>query len=376
MILGDAPLQKCDFGRVTALNGADRILQFYRDNANLDVELVDFRLERAIIRGGEGSRSRRIIAKDALPGDRRGYTVVNLGKRSLLDEISCDYEKFRVTNYDPRQMLQHHNRETHEYLIPNSLLQADVVINLPKIKTHRKAGLTACLKNLVGINGQKDWLPHHRRGSCQEGGDEYPFRNALRSAEVGITERIDALSKRKNQAALRFPLRALRRALSCGARLTERSGIREGSWFGNDTVWRTVLDLNRILLYSGKEGGFERSKQREVLHLADGIVVGEGEGPLAPAPKAAGILVAGRDPVATDAVIAKLLGFDYEAIPLLARAWRIEDRPLTDLTPGDVAMSSNDEDWDGAGLCSRITGIPVEPPRGWKGHIEAADFNV
>jgi len=28
--------------------------------------------------------------------------------------------------------------------------------------------------------------------------------------------------------------------------------IREGSWYGNDTLWRSILDLNRIVLYVDK----------------------------------------------------------------------------------------------------------------------------
>ena len=32
--------------------------------------------------------------------------------------------------------------------------------SLPKLKTHKKAGITCALKNLIGINGNKEYLPH------------------------------------------------------------------------------------------------------------------------------------------------------------------------------------------------------------------------
>ncbi len=53
-----------------------------------------------------------------------------------------------------------------------SPLVADVFINLPKLKTHKKCGLTVNLKSLVGINANKNLaaalrvrLSPDRRGS-------------------------------------------------------------------------------------------------------------------------------------------------------------------------------------------------------------------
>jgi len=373
VIIGDAPLQECDFEEVTRLNGVKSIVEFYRENTDLDIEVIDFRRERAITREGRGGRSTVIVAKDKLPGDKRGYTAVNLGKKSMLNEIANDYRRFRVTNYNPVEMTQHHNLSTHEYLIPNSVLQANVVINLPKIKTHRKAGLTVCLKNLVGINGQKDWLPHHRTESCEEGGDEYLHSNLFHRIAVRVTEGIDTLSTRQYLEFVRLPLRILHKALFLAAKVTEKEHIREGNWYGNDTVWRMVLDLNRILLYANKDGKLKNLRQRKVFHLADGIVLGEGEGPLEPTPKVAGILVGGFDPVAMDTSIARLLGFDYRKIPLLRRAWQVKEYPITDGAPEDVVLRSNNKKWDTKDLSSGFEAINADPPRGWKGHIELSD---
>jgi len=147
IIIGDSPLKKCDFSKVTIENGTKYIVNFYKKHG-IKIELIDFRKERAII-----DSSGRIKGIKKLNGDTRGYTVVDLGEDSLLYNIIDDYKKFRVTNYNPNLMKEHHNPEKNEYLIPNTILEADVIINLPKPKTHRKAGITGSMKNLVGING-------------------------------------------------------------------------------------------------------------------------------------------------------------------------------------------------------------------------------
>jgi len=99
------------------------------------------------------------------------------------------FRKFRVTNYDPRKMLRFHNPGNNIYIIDKSVLEADVVIQLPKLKTHGKAGITCCLKNSVGINGQKDALVHHLKGSRQTGGDAYPYFNLFKWMNENLYER-------------------------------------------------------------------------------------------------------------------------------------------------------------------------------------------
>src|ERR1022692_1434372 len=48
----------------------------------------------------------------------------------------------------------------HRYAVGNTVLSADVILNVPKLKTHMKTGMTGALKNFVGIVGSKDFLPH------------------------------------------------------------------------------------------------------------------------------------------------------------------------------------------------------------------------
>ena len=119
------------------------------------------------------------------------------------------------------------------------------MINLPKLKTHKKAGITCALKNLIGINGNKEYLPHHRVGGPTSGGDCYPG-GSLRQ------ESARALWDRQNMASSFAAARVWHGVATQLDRLTRLQGDRlgvEGSWSGNDTIWRTCLDLNRILLY-------------------------------------------------------------------------------------------------------------------------------
>jgi len=95
IIIGDSPLQKCDFKEAIIKNGTKEIVDFYK-NYGIEIELIDFRKERAIT-----DSSGRIKGIEKLNGDPRGYTVVDLGKDSMLYDIIDDYEKFRVTNYNP-----------------------------------------------------------------------------------------------------------------------------------------------------------------------------------------------------------------------------------------------------------------------------------
>jgi uncharacterized protein (DUF362 family) len=54
--------------------------------------------------------------------------------------------------------------------------------------------------------------------------------------------------------------------------------------------------------------------------IVDGIVGMEGNGPIQGAPKAAGVLVLGDDPVAVDATCARVMGLLPEKINHIARA--------------------------------------------------------
>jgi uncharacterized protein (DUF362 family) len=361
--VGDAPLQRGDFPRIVELARLPEVQAFYAAAGAAPFDLLDFRRERAII-----DEHNWITGKDALGGDPSGYRAVAFHGRSLHAAIERDFARYRVTNYDPQVMSAHHRVGHHEYLLPQTILSADLVINLPKWKSHHKAALTGALKNLVGINGQKDWLPHHRVGSRAEGGDEYLEKNLFETLHTRITEWEDVNPVLWQRRVLHLA----RRGASRLGRVTSRTGYREGSWYGNDTLWRTILDLNRALLYADREGVLRESHQRPVLSIVDGIVAGEGQGPLSNDPKPLGALIGGTSSAAIDAWLCRLMGFDYRKTPSVARAFDDFDLPLAPGAVDALVLDSNDPRT--AGVRPGVPGPSFEfvPPRGWAGAIELA----
>jgi uncharacterized protein (DUF362 family) len=359
--VGDAPLQSADFEKLCHLSGINAVLEFYRRRSAVVVDVADFRQECALL-----NERRWIREKEAVAGDPEGYASVDLNDDSMFRSVASHFERYRVTNYDPKLMHLHHNEHKNEYLISGSILKADTVVSLPKIKTHRKAGITACLKNSIGINGHKDWLPHHRRGGVSRGGDEYLFPNPFKAISESLMERVDMESSPGKVKALR----GCRAIVSRLARVASRDKYLEGGWYGNDTLWRTILDLNRILRYADRLGGMQRDAQRRCLFLADGIIAGEGEGPLEPTPKCCGLLVGGSSAPVVDAAIARLMGFDFRCIPCIREAFASSSYPLADFGPEQIEIVSNSPRFEGISVLEPGFSLNFVPARGWQGHVE------
>lgn len=340
IIIADAPQNDADFGRLVALAALDELRRFYRVEAEFDLDVWDLRPEAA--RKIDGV----IVGHEPLEGDPAGYVKVDLGGASRFAEIDHLAGRLYGAEYDKRELHRHHHDGTHEYLLSRTVMQADCVINLPKLKMHKKTGLTACLKNLVGINGNKNWLPHHREGSPDEGGDEFPAMTWTRRLERRAVADFKRLFPRLGplRPVLAGPLKAVGKTAFGD---TNTDTIRSGNWRGNDTTWRMVHDLNRILIYADVDGKLHRRPARRVLHLVDAIVAGEGNGPLDPTPKPCGMVLAGRNPAAVDLVCAAMMGFRPPYPPIVGRAFDGGDAPLAVFAPEDVTVVSNDPKWDG-----------------------------
>src|SRR5436190_10491422 len=175
VIVGDAPLQSCNLESLLEKTGlqqwADGMMQ--RDPRFKGIR--DFRRTSCTVSNGV-----RVASENLQSEDR--FVLFDLGHDSLLESITEPRASFRVTCYDPRLMAKTHGPGRHQYLVAKEIIEADVVINLPKLKTHKKAGITCALKNLVGINGNKEYLPHHRVGGSKTGGDCYPGRSVVKRA--------------------------------------------------------------------------------------------------------------------------------------------------------------------------------------------------
>ncbi|MCH7871146.1 MAG: DUF362 domain-containing protein [Planctomycetes bacterium] len=147
--------------------------------------------------------------------------------------------------------------------------------------------------------------------------------------------------------------------------------VRSGNWYGNDTTWRMVLDLNRILMYADSQGTLHGHAVRRFFSVVDGIIGGEGNGPLDPTPKKVGVIVVGGNPVAVDLACVRLMGFDCGRIPIVQRAFDEHSLPLVGFGLDDVVVRSNDPNLTGACGAAYDPVLAFEPHFGWKGHIEA-----
>jgi hypothetical protein len=154
---------------------------------------------------------------------------------------------------------------------------------------------------------------------------------------------------------------------------TDRGTTRSGNWYGNDTAWRMVLDLNRILFYADSDGRLHDQPVRKFFSIVDGIVAGEGNGPLDPTPKQAGVVLAGTNPVAVDLACARMMGFEYRRIPMLHRALVNHPLPLASFGFKNVVGGSNDRRFDRPPAEMRGPLLAFEPHLGWKGHVEIAE---
>ena len=69
------------------------------------------------------------------------------------------------------------------------------------------------------------------------------------------------------------------------------------------------------------------------LTVVDGIIAGEGNGPMSPDPKACGVIIAGTHPVAVDCAAATLMGFDWQKLRLLKNSFQIRELKFVPFRP-------------------------------------------
>jgi hypothetical protein len=122
--------------------------------------------------------------------------------------------------------------------------------------------------------------------------------------------------------------------------------VRSGNWYGNDTAWRMVHDINRCLLYSDGEQ-FPMLVAKRYLAIVDGVVAGEGNGPATPDRLEAGLLVAGFNPVAVDCATTHLMGFNALKLPMLREAFAPHLLPLANFRYEEIFITSNVANWQG-----------------------------
>lgn len=358
----DAPLQNCDFGELLRRNMVVELVEFYRRKfPGIAFSVIDLR--RTTLQTSE-SRAPGVARQFAQTGDPRGYTMVDLGGESILTDIHHRFRRFRVANYDHRMMQEHHNLQKHEYLVANSILSADFIVNVPKLKTHEKAGITGALKNLVGINGHKEFLPHHTNGGPETGGDQYRKKSYIKPIVNRIFDDYWKNVNRRSQVGNVLETVAIR-ALKKVASVVEGDRMYDGAWSGNDTIPRTTLDLNHLLyFYDVERGRLSDTQHRSVLHVVDGVVAGEGHGPLRPTAKDARVVLGGWNPLAIDLCGARLFGIEPMAVPLLRYGLEHEKSRLL-LSHSEIRdIETTDDGWPGT--LGDLSALGFRMPAGWE----------
>ena len=337
IVIGDAPMQECNFQQLVKQSGIDIMVNYYRSKG-VNIQLVDFRELTSVVEGG--------IHKYNINENAHG-TVIDLKDDSEFAGLSKEqFDRMRITNYDPRILVTHHQPGKNEYYVSDYVLNADVIINMPKPKSHRKAGVTISLKNLVGINVRKEYLPHHTVGSKKSGaGDEYLNTSKLKSLLANNLDELNIHVSEKQYGVARM-LHYKNAALRKIGGPFFHDQYSEGSWYGNNTISKTIVDLNKIIFYADKNGKMQDDVQRKYLIVADMIQSGEKEGPVMPSKKDVGIIAVGGNPVCFDECVATLMGVDITKIPTLLCVRQSGKRYSFVSADQNGVIYSNDSRWN------------------------------
>ncbi|MBZ5723970.1 MAG: DUF362 domain-containing protein [Acidobacteriia bacterium] len=370
IVIADAPQYDCDFPQLIEATRLDEVIAFYNGFRGPAAQLLDLRPYASM-----GKHFASLLKP--LPGDPLGSILVNLGRRSAL--YGCPHpEKLYGAVYHREETIAHHTGETHEYLVSRTIMDADVVVSVPKLKVHKKVGVTLNVKGLVGINTNKNYLVHYSITPPSEGGDQYPdgllgpVEKALISTERWMYDHL--LAPRK--PLLEYLHRSLywlhnHTTRRLGIKVEERKRLLDaGNWYGNDSAWRMAADLYTLFLFAGSDGLLHRTPQRRAFSIVDGIVGGDINGPLTPDPVASGVLLGGENLLAVDLVATRLMGFD----PLKLKTYQglLANREFDFGVHGlqDIQVASDDPSWTRCltDPSSRFLGFRPHP--GWAGHLE------
>jgi hypothetical protein len=376
----DSPIEDTSWTRLHKWNLFDDVFRFYKKHTDVPIEMIDIRdLESVRSKRGIslGKRRLSLVHRRSLPGDPRGSVKLEMNLESEFSKWGlAEYGCLRSPQkWTKREVLKYHSKNKHTYYISRTLMEADLIVNVPKLKHHKKAGVTLSLKNFIGATSRKNGLPHFRAGNPPKG-DEYPFPR--RSVDI-IKSRISDINL---LSTFGFSIRGYehnRDQLPCdsaGCMKHQLYRIKVGDWHGTDTLWRTILDLNKAVLCGDLNGILHDTRQRQYLSIIDGIVGGDGDSPLHPRPRKAGLLLSSEDPVALDIAATYLMEFDPHKIPTLEKA-----RSISGLRPEAQSIANTEVVFNGTETTTlgELRNFLKQDPRfttrfmpsiGWIGHIE------
>lgn len=371
IIIADAPMAQSDFGLWKEATQINSICDLYKKEFDFDIEVLDLRKSIAPFdwkRGFAHSTDRKIIN-----GDPSGYEEIDLAKLSEFSEWpEKKIRRIYGSDYDTSTTVNQHLNGHHKYLVARTALLSDVIISIPKLKTHGKVGITVNLKGMVGLMGDKNYIPHQCVGPITYGGDETNdygiianffnyFRTLLLTKILSKNNKFADKQYVFLESLRLFALRWTQKLRLISKKVPMHSLY--GAWDGNDTAWRMVLDLNRIIFLKGKNA--LPHKQITFMSIVDGICAGEGAGPLSPMAKNCGVILAGTNPLWVDVVAAGIMGFNIDKIPILnngiQREWLNSGFELKDiqLNSNSLLFKNAEDLFKGSGLC-------FVPPSRWE----------
>ena len=376
IVIADSPERTADFAEIISVTGLEVILDFYQAMRDVlgDVEILVRDMRRQYVEYGYGA----IARCQELAGDPNGYTLVTLQREDSAFAGLSQQQLRRLygADYNRRETLRAHTKEYHQYDIANTVLGSDVVISLPKLKTHYRVGTTLNCKGFIGTAGNKNLLPHRILGDPSNGGDTYERPAA--SARARFYRWLDdflkdeLLGRAENvYTALAYSL-ILRGARGFLRPPREEIHYHGGCWYGNDTTWRSVVDMTRIVHYADEAGRIMPTIQRQMFSVVDGIVGGDVDGPMKLRSRRAGVVLSGQDMVAVDVVATSLMGFDPLKLKYIAAL--LEPHPSMDLSfeyPADLITCSSVPKYARLMELRRDDTLAFEVPTTWRdSHIE------
>jgi uncharacterized protein (DUF362 family) len=258
------------------------------------------------------------------------FTWVNLAENSSFHEAYTPQQLYSKSDIRMDENSYYHAADHNGYnpngytpglyAIANTVFQADVFINVPKLKVHMITGVTMSLKNLIGIT----------------------------VASTGNTTREETIKDvpHWNHSAPEH---------ASGEVLTAQDS------FENDVVWRVMADLNRIVLYADDGGTLQPVKQRGYLSVVDAVIGMEGPTAYNPpgTPRPTGVIIAGQDPVAVDAVGSRVMGFNHTLLNSIHHIDAVLDHPIGSADPAYTCVL-------GASLDADLFGDPYVPHRNYE----------
>jgi len=370
IIIADAPQYDANWAELMKLTQLHLMSEFYNSRRPASMEILDLR--------NYWSRRKHFPSMLLpLPGDPNGIVRVDLGNESAVKDVRNPKQLYGAV-YHRKELVEHHTGGRQIYELSGTVMKADVVISVPKLKTHKKVGVTMNVKGLVGACTNKNLIVHYSLGRQNEGGDQYPPEHFTSMEERLIrTERwMYDVFLAKQSAPLEYLHRSIYwmhgkfiKPLGIGIPKHKRL-LDVGNWHGNDSAWRMCADLLKIIMFADKDGLLHGSPQRSLFSIIDGVIGGENKGPLEPDPVKAGVILGGTNFLATDIVGARLMGFDPMKIktlsyPLTENGWDYGAQTIS-----DISVASSDPairtclDNRSDRFCD------FRPYPGWVGHIE------